>query len=63
MAYIGLRSHGETNKFRQWIANNGGYFHKDEGNPRRAKRVTKFPLEIKIRGLTPESVLELLRLS
>ncbi|MFB2983398.1 hypothetical protein [Microseira sp. BLCC-F43] len=62
ITYIGLRSHSEANKFRQWIASNGGYFHKGEGNPRRTKRVTKFPLEIKIRGLSPDSVLELLTL-
>lgn len=59
ITYIGLLKHSEANKFRQWIVDNGGYFHRGEDNPRRAKRVTKFPLEIKVRGLSPESVAQL----
>ena len=59
IAYIGLLKPGEANKFSQWIVDNGGYFNRGEDNPRRAKRVTKFPLEIKVRGLSPKSVVQL----
>jgi hypothetical protein len=61
ITYIGLKSYGEYKKFEAWVTLNGGYFEGDDGTPRVAKRVKhfSFPLEIKVRGLIAESVVEL----
>ena len=70
ITYIGLRSRSdsegvspsELSKFKPWIINNNGYFNRDEDVPRKSKRVQKFPLEIKVRGLSAESVVDLIQL-
>ncbi|MFB2891967.1 hypothetical protein ACE1CI_03370 [Aerosakkonemataceae cyanobacterium BLCC-F50] len=62
ITYIGLRSPSEINKFKPWLINHNGYFNRDEDVPRKSKRVQKFPLEIKVRGLSAESVVELIQL-
>ena len=62
ITYIGLKSPQELSKFRDWIIDNNGYFDRDDGTPRKSKRVRRFPLEIKVRGLLAESVVELVNL-
>jgi hypothetical protein len=62
ITYIGLKSQLELSRFKDWIITNNGYFDRDEDKPRKAKRVQKFPLEIKVRGLLAESVVELVNL-
>lgn len=62
ITYIGLRNELEVTKFRDFVNDSNGYFDKDDGNPRKAKRVIDFPFEIKVRGLLPESVVELVKL-
>lgn len=62
ITYIGLRSPSEINKFKPWLINHNGYFNQGEDVPRKSKRVQKFPLEIKVRGLSASSVVELIQL-
>jgi hypothetical protein len=57
ITYIGL---SQETGLKQWIADNNGYFNENEGTPRKAKRVTGYDWEIKVRGLSVESVLELI---
>ncbi|MEG4857108.1 hypothetical protein QUB75_04660 [Microcoleus sp. K1-B6] len=61
ITYIGLRSATEATKYLAVVAKVGGYTIKKEAEPRKAKRVKAFPLEIKVRGLTPEFVAEVIR--
>ena len=61
ITYIGVRSPSEVKKFTNWINNSNGYFKKDEDTPRRSKWVKKFPFELKVRGLFPQSVVELVQ--
>lgn len=62
ITYIGLRNELEFTRFRDFVSDSDGYFDKDDGSPRKAKRVIDFPFEIKVRGLLPESVVELVKL-
>lgn len=59
ITYIGLKQQ-EFTRFRDWVIVNNGYFEGDDGTPRQSKRVRRFPLEIKVRGLLAESVVELI---
>ena len=59
ITYIGLKQQ-EFPRFRDWVIVNNGYFEGDDGTPRQSKRVRRFPLEIKVRGLLAESVVELI---
>ncbi|MEA5609822.1 hypothetical protein [Nodularia spumigena] len=59
ITYIGLKQQ-EFSRFRDWVIANNGYFEGDDGTPRQSKRVRRFPLEIKVRGLLAESVVELI---
>ena len=59
ITYIGLKQL-EFPRFRDWVIVNNGYFEGDDGTPRQSKRVRRFPLEIKVRGLLAESVVELI---
>jgi len=61
ITYIGLRSKTEASKYLDVVAKVGGYTVKKEAEPRKAKRVKDFPFEIKVRGLTPEFVAEVIR--
>ena len=60
ITYIGLRSQHEAETWLKRAVIHGGYFHSDEDTPRKSKRVKSFPFEIKVRGLSPQSVLELI---
>jgi hypothetical protein len=60
ITYIGLKSQVEFPRFRDWVIANNGYFEGDDATPRKAKRVPRFPLEIEVRGLLPESVVDLI---
>lgn len=60
LTYIGLNP-DEINAFKEWIFLNDGYFKSDEDEPRQAKRVAKFPLELKVRGLTVDAVVALVK--
>jgi hypothetical protein len=64
ITYIGLKSYSDFHHFAGWITLNNGYFDGDDATPRKAKRVKHpaFPLEIKVRGLIPESVIELVEM-
>ncbi len=62
ITYIGLESESVVSKWRKLAIALGGYFkYDDEDIPRMAKRVDAFPLEIKVRGLSADAVLELLQ--
>ena len=62
ITYIGLESESVVSKWRKLAIALGGYFkYDDEDIPRMAKRVDTFPLEIKVRGLSADAVLELLQ--
>lgn len=58
ITYVGVRSLSETNEIKEILKEGGGYFHSKEKEPRRSKRVKSFLLEIKVRGLSPEFVVE-----
>jgi len=59
ITYIGTTGKfNELNPIYQFVEDNGGYFKHRDHLPRPAKRVN-YPQEIKVRGLTPEAVIEL----
>ncbi|MFB2970379.1 hypothetical protein ACE1CD_15505 [Aerosakkonema sp. BLCC-F183] len=62
ITYIGLRSQHEAETWLKRAVIRGGYFQGEEDIPRKSKRVKSFPFEIKVRGLSPQSVLELINL-
>jgi hypothetical protein len=62
ITYIGLRSQPEAETWLKRVVLLGGYFQGEEDIPRKSKRVQKFPLEIKVRGLSASSVVELIQL-
>lgn len=59
--YIGIRSKTEATTYLNLVATVGGYTLKKEAEPRKSKRVSAFPFEIKVRGLSPEFVAEVIR--
>jgi len=59
ITYIGVRSPVETTKYINFANENNGYFYKNETSSRRSKRIKNFPLELKVRGLTPQIVAHL----
>lgn len=61
ITYIGIRSKTEATTYLNLVATVGGYTFEKEAEPRKAKRIKDFPLEIKVRGLTPEFVAEVIR--
>ncbi|MEG4248736.1 hypothetical protein [Microcoleus sp. Pol10D4] len=61
ITYIGVRSKAEATKYLAVVAKVGGYTIKKEGEARKAKRVKDFAFEIKVRGLSPEFVAEVIR--
>ena len=58
ITYIGTDG-SDTRSLFDFIAKNGGYFRKGEENPRPSKW-TDFPKEIKVRGLQPQAVIDLI---
>ena len=60
ITYIGLNSISEAEDYQEWITDNEGYFKSDEEQPRPSKR-TSLPFEIKVRGLSPIKIVELLQ--
>ena len=56
ITYIGLRSQHEAETWLNRVVALNGYFQNEEDIPRKSKRVKTFPLEIKVRGLSPQSV-------
>jgi hypothetical protein len=61
ITYIGLRSKSGAEKVKEIVGQVGGYTYAKESEARKAKRVRHFPLEIKIRGLSPEFVAEVIK--
>jgi hypothetical protein len=59
ITYIGVRSLSESKKVKEIVTSSGGYFHKNEQEPRSSKRVKGFPLELKVRGLNVDFVAKL----
>ena len=62
ITYIGLRSQQEAETWLKRVVLLSGYFQGEEDIPRKSKRVKAFPLEIKVRGLSASSVVELIQL-
>lgn len=70
ITYIGLRSRSDSEGVSQpeaetWLKRVvllGGYFQGEEDIPRKSKRVKSFPMEIKVRGLSASSVVDLIQL-
>jgi len=58
ITYIGIRSKVEANQIKPLLQQNCGYFGKNDSEPRKAKRVKGFPLELKVRGLEAEFVVD-----
>ena len=54
ITYIGLENVDEAAEVIANVAEAGGYFHKNEEQPRKAKRVSEYAFEIKVRGLSIE---------
>ncbi|MEG4503849.1 hypothetical protein QUA81_13385 [Microcoleus sp. F6_B4] len=62
ITYIGVRSKAGAEKVKEIVREVGGYTYAKESEPRKSKRIQNFPYEIKIRGLNPEFVAELIKL-
>ncbi|MEG5175583.1 hypothetical protein [Microcoleus sp. B3-D7] len=62
ITYIGVRSKAGGEKVKEIVQDVGGYTYAKESEARKAKRIKDFPYEIKIRGLTPEFVAEVIKL-
>ena len=60
ITYIGLRSKASGEKVKEIVAQVGGFTYAKETEARPSTRVKHFPLEIKIRGLTPDYVAEVI---
>ncbi|MDB9487570.1 hypothetical protein PN492_13600 [Dolichospermum circinale CS-537/01] len=60
LTYIGIKNDNELDKYHQWIEENNGYFHYKDEVFRVSKRIKGFPYEIKVRGLSVESVIDLI---
>ncbi|MEB3123736.1 MAG: hypothetical protein VKL41_21245 [Snowella sp.] len=55
ITYVGIKEN-ELSEISNLVKNLGGYFKANEDKPRKAKRVTGFPKELKIRGLHPDYI-------
>lgn len=62
ITYVGVRSKADGEKVKEIVSQVGGYTYAKESEARKSKRIQDFPLEIKIRGLTPEFVTEVIKL-
>ncbi|MEG5043567.1 hypothetical protein [Microcoleus sp. B4-C1] len=62
ITYIGVRSKAGAEKVKGIVSQVGGYTYAKESEARKSKRIKDFPLEIKIRGLTPEFVADVVKL-
>lgn len=60
ITYIGIKDNEELEKYHKWIEENNGYFGNDDESCRPSKRIRGFAYEMKVRGLSVESVLNLL---
>ena len=61
LTYIGFNSQQEYDKYLCLVNEYSGYFKQDGDSKRKAKRVKgKFRYEMKVRGLNPDAVIELL---
>ena len=58
ITYIGTDGSDVKGLF-QWVRDHQGYYHQREACTRPSKR-TNYPLEIKVRGLKPSAVIELM---
>ena len=54
ITYIGLENVSEATEVIASVVEVGGYFHRNEEQPRKAKRVPGSAFEIKVRGLSIE---------
>lgn len=62
IAYIGLKNIAEKHALTKVITELGGDIDQKVGM-RKAKRVKAFPLEMKVRNLSPESLIKLTKIS
>ena len=60
ITYMGVRSIPEGEKVLRIVAQVGGYTYRNESQARKAKRIKDFPLEVKIRGLTPDYIAQVI---
>jgi len=58
ITYVGVRSQSEADRIKPFLQQNGGHFGKDGSEPRKAKRIKGFPMELKVRGLEAEFVVD-----
>jgi len=58
ITYVGVRSQSESDRIKPLLQQNGGYFGKNDSKPRKSKRCLSYPLELKIRGLEAEFVVD-----
>jgi len=58
ITYIGVRSRSEADRIKPFLQQNCGYFGRNDSEPRKAKRVKAYPLELKVRGLEAEFVVD-----
>lgn len=56
ITYVGVESIAEAMKIKSIVKKADGYFQGNEEEPRKSKRVTGYPLELKVRGLTADFV-------
>jgi hypothetical protein len=60
ITYVGVRSRNEADRIKPFLQQNCGYFGRNDSEPRKAKRVKAYPLELKVRGLEAEFVMNYL---
>lgn len=60
ITYIGVQDELEATKYLHLACTQGGYFYSEDEKMRKSKRCLSFPFELKIRGLSPESVVTLI---
>jgi hypothetical protein len=65
ITYVGVRcsqsgipSKVEADRTKNFLKQNGGYFGKNDSEPRKSKRVQGFPFEIKVRGFEAKFVVD-----
>jgi hypothetical protein len=61
ITYIAIDHDTNLEDIYQIIENHNGYFKEGESEPRTAKRNPYYPLELKVRGLKPDAVIELIK--
>jgi hypothetical protein len=56
ITYVGVESIAKAAEIKTILKKAGGYFQRNEDQPRKSKRVVGSPLELKVRGLNADFV-------